>query len=58
MVILFSVLGVLIVVFAAVLLTVLHGNAPTKGSPIARYDHPKSALLVMDVQKDTMAEFL
>ena len=52
MVILFSILGVVIVLVAAVLLTVQHANTPTKGAPIARYANPQSALLVIDVQND------
>ena len=52
MIILFSILGVVIVLAAAVLLTVQHANTPTKGEPVARYANPQSALLVMDVQND------
>ena len=52
MIILFSILGVVVVFAAAVLLTAQHANTPTKGQPITRYENPRSALLVMDVQND------
>ncbi|MCL1819778.1 MAG: cysteine hydrolase [Oscillospiraceae bacterium] len=54
MIILFSIIGIVIVLAAAVLLTLQHTNTPTKGAPIARYSNPKSALLVLDLQNDVI----
>lgn len=50
MIILFSVLGVLIILVATVALINLYMITPTKGEIIPAYSNPKSALLVMDVQ--------
>jgi nicotinamidase-related amidase len=52
MAILFSVLGVLVALVATYVITGLYVTLPTKGERIARYNDPKSALLVMDVQND------
>lgn len=51
--ILLPIVGVIVIFTAAVLLTSFYVANPTKGTPIARYDNPKSALLVIDVQNDT-----
>lgn len=52
MVVLFSIIGVIVVVVVAFVLTGTYINLPTKGNAIAAYDNPKSALLVIDVQND------
>jgi nicotinamidase-related amidase len=54
MIILFSVIGIFILFIAITVLTSLYVNNPTKGEPIAKYENPKSALLVVDVQNDTI----
>lgn len=52
MTILFSVIGVLIILVSAYVITGLYVTLPTKGKSIAVYSNPKSALLVIDVQND------
>lgn len=51
--ILLAVVGVMVIFSGVVVLTNLSVAKPTTGSAIARYDNPKSALLVIDVQNDT-----
>jgi len=52
MITLFSIVGALAFCATIVILTGIYYNSPTKGAPIEQYDNPKSALLVVDVQKD------
>jgi nicotinamidase-related amidase len=42
-----------IILVTATIFTGMQINTPTKGVPISQYDSPRSALLVIDVQKDT-----
>ena len=51
--ILFSAIGIVVICTAVIVLTSLYISNPTKGAVITRYDNPKSALLVIDVQNDT-----
>ncbi len=52
MTILFSILGVIVVLFAIAVIANIYANTPTKGENIAAYGNPKSALLVIDLQND------
>lgn len=49
-----GIVGVAVLLIAAVVLRVLYLTGSTKGEAISAYQNPKSALLVIDVQKDTM----
>jgi nicotinamidase-related amidase len=51
--ILLPIIGIVVVLAAIVILTSLYIAKPTNGEPIAQYNNPKSALLVIDVQNDT-----
>lgn len=51
--ILLPIAGIVVILTAAIVLTSLYVARPTKGAAIAQYENPKSALLVIDVQKDT-----
>lgn len=48
------ILAVIVVFIGILALRAVHLVSATKGEPIARYEHPKSALLVLDVQNDTL----
>lgn len=52
MTVLFSIIGVIFAFFVIVMIMNLYANTPTKGKHIAKYENPKSALLVIDVQND------
>lgn len=52
MIILFSVLGVFIILFTIVAIMNIYAITPTKGESITGYGNPKSALLVIDLQND------
>ncbi len=52
MTILFSLLSVIVVLFAIGVIANIYAITPTKGENIASYDNPKSALLVIDLQND------
>ena len=51
--VLLPIIGVVIVLIIIVAVSVIYATAPTKGEPIVRYNEPKAALLVIDVQNDT-----
>lgn len=55
--IIFGILGFIILFFLIVLINLLiteqYGSIVTKGLPIENYNHPKSALLVIDIQEAT-----
>jgi nicotinamidase-related amidase len=52
LIIVLSIIGVVVIVGAAIILTILHANTPTKGASISQYGNPKSALVVLDIQND------
>ena len=47
------IIGVVLILVIIVVSSVLYATTPTKGDPIAGYNEPKAALLVIDVQNDT-----
>lgn len=51
--ILLASIGGMLIIGTAFVMISLYVAAPTKGNIIARYENPKSALLVIDVQNDT-----
>ena len=48
-----SIFGVILIVIAIFVIKVLSISTPTKGTLIRKYNDPKAALLVIDMQKDT-----
>src|SRR5699024_11662278 len=49
-----GIIGVLVLCIGIVTLRVVYLSNATKGGLIAEYDSPKSALLVLDIQNDTL----
>ncbi|MEK4092660.1 isochorismatase family cysteine hydrolase [Viridibacillus sp. FSL H8-0110] len=52
--ILISIIGILILCIGIIALRFVYLSSATKGDSIAKYDSPKSALLVTDIQNDTL----
>lgn len=49
-----SIIGILVLCFGIIALRLVYLSSATKGDSIAKYDSPKSALLVLDIQNDTL----
>jgi len=49
-----GIIGILIICIGIIALRLVYLSSATKGDSIAKYDSPKSALLVLDVQNDTL----
>ncbi|OMC83115.1 isochorismatase family cysteine hydrolase [Viridibacillus sp. FSL H8-0123] len=52
--ILISIIGILVLCIGIIALRFVYLSSATKGDSIAKYDSPKSALLVTDIQNDTL----
>ncbi|MER2060868.1 MAG: isochorismatase family cysteine hydrolase, partial [Niallia sp.] len=52
--ILISISGILVLCFGIITLRLVYLSSATKGDSIAKYDSPQSALLVLDIQNDTL----
>ncbi|WP_313235587.1 cysteine hydrolase [Sporosarcina ureae] len=52
--IIISIVGVLLLCIGIISLRLVYLSSVTKGESIAKYDNPKSAILVLDIQNDTM----
>jgi len=53
-IILISIIGILVLCFGIIGLRLVYLSSATKSDSIAKYDNPKSALLVLDIQNDTL----
>ncbi|WP_264740809.1 isochorismatase family cysteine hydrolase [Cytobacillus firmus] len=49
-----SIIGILVLCIGTIALRLVYLSSATKGDSIAKYDSPKSALLVLDIQNDTL----
>jgi nicotinamidase-related amidase len=49
-----SIIGILVLCIGIIALRLVYLSSATKGDSIAMYDSPKSALLVLDIQNDTL----
>ncbi|MDM5228531.1 isochorismatase family cysteine hydrolase [Cytobacillus sp. NJ13] len=49
-----SIIGILVLCIGIIALQLVYLSSATKGDSIAKYDNPKSALLVLDIQNDTL----
>ena len=52
--ILIGIIGILVLCFGIIALRLVYLSSTTKGDSIAKYGSPKSALLVLDIQNDTL----
>lgn len=53
--VIFSVLAVLIICIGIIAIRLVYLSSTTKGDVIAEYENPKSALLIIDIQNDTLS---
>ncbi len=49
-----SIIGIMVLCIGIIALRLVYLSSATKGDSIAKYDSPKSALLVLDIQNDTL----
>ncbi|RHW39118.1 cysteine hydrolase [Neobacillus notoginsengisoli] len=49
-----SIIGILVLCIGIIALRLIYLSSATKGDSIAKYDSPKSALLILDIQNDTL----